>query len=284
MYRAMEGHASWGRRAPGHTPETDCKHASSQLAGTWSPRKDDDQAVRPVWGGHAEVPHPVHGESKGEKFEDMLNTEAELEEANGLLAYRKSLRERLRTRVQTMEHAASVTWRALALAKVAALEREIDDLHDVELSTMQREQARVKRDAKIKATTTIQNNELKAQVNTITKQLEVEREKTAALEQQVKDQDTKIGVMEKELKEAHRVIVEETTAANLAKSEVSDLSRSLRIAKAEVVAVYPSSAFWSRGGGNKIKCVSCAADLHDMSGVYIWDTSTRRHTNTTYYM
>ena len=236
-------------------------------------------------------------ESKGEKFfaslyadresysiEDMLNTEAELEEANGLLAYRKSVRERLRTRVQTMEHAASVTWRALALAKVAALEREIDDLHDVELSTMQREQARVKRDAKIKATTTIQNNELKAQVNTITKQLEVEREKTAALEQQVKDQDTKIGVMEKELKEAHRVIVEETTAANLAKSEVSDLSRSLRIAKAEVVAVYPSSAFWSRGGGNKIKCVSCAADLHDMSGVYIWDTSTRRHTNTTYYM
>jgi len=124
-------------------------------------------------------------ESKGEKFfaslyadresysiEDMLNTEAELEEANGLLAYRKSVRERLRTRVQTMEHAASVTWRAykgrghsrdlaLALAKVAALEREIDDLHDVELSTMQREQARVKRDAKIKATTTIQNNELK---------------------------------------------------------------------------------------------------------------------------
>ena len=155
-------------------------------------------------------------ESKGEKFfaslhadresysiEDMLNTEAELEEANGLLAYRKSLRERLRTRVQTMEHAASATWRAykgrghsrdlaLALAKVAALEREIDDLHDVELSTMQREQARVKRDAKIKATTTIQNNELKAQVNTITKQLEVEREKTAALEQQVKDQDTKM--------------------------------------------------------------------------------------------
>ena len=203
MYRAMEGHASWGRRAPGHTPETDCKHASSQLAGTWSPRKDDDQAVRPVWGGHAEVPHPVHGESKGEKFEDMLNTEAELEEANGLLAYRKSLRERLRTRVQTMEHAASATWRAykgrwhsrdlaLALAKVVALEREIDDLHDVELSTMQREQARVKRDAKIKATTTIQNNELKAQVNTITKQLEVEREKTAALEQQVKDQDTKM--------------------------------------------------------------------------------------------
>ena len=57
---------------------------------------------------------------------------------------------------------------------------------------MQREQARVKRDAKIKATTTIQNNELKAQVNTITKQLEVEREKTAALEQQVKDQDTKM--------------------------------------------------------------------------------------------
>jgi len=161
MYRAMEGHASWGRRAPGHTPETDCKHASSQLAGTWSPRKDYDQAVRPVWGGHAEVPHPVHGESKGEKFEDMLNTEAELEEANGLLAYRKSVREQLRTRVQTMEHAASVTWRALALAKVAALEREIDDLHDVELSTMQREQARVKRDAKIKATTTIQNNELK---------------------------------------------------------------------------------------------------------------------------
>ena len=133
----------------------------------------------------------------------MLNTEAELEEANGLLAYRKSLRERLRTRVQTMEHAASATWRAykgrghsrdlaLALAKVVALEREIDDLHDVELSTMQREQARVKRDAKIKATTTIQNNELKAQVNTITKQLEVEREKTAALEQQVKDQDTKM--------------------------------------------------------------------------------------------
>jgi len=38
------------------------------------------------------------------------------------------------------------------------------------------------------------------------------------------------------LKEAHRAIVEETTAANLAKSEVSDLSRSLRIAKAEVVA------------------------------------------------
>ena len=122
----------------------------------------------------------------------MLNTEAELEEANGLLAYRKSLRERLRTRVQTMEHAASATWRAykgrghsrdlaLALAKVAALEREIDDLHDVELSTMQREQARVKRDAKIKTS-----------LNTITKQLEVEREKTAALEQQVKDQDTKM--------------------------------------------------------------------------------------------
>ena len=102
---------------------------------------------------------------------EMIEAEAELEEANALLSYRKSLRERLRSRITTMKQAADVTWKAykgrgksrdlaLALAKIAALEREVDDLHDVELTMMQREQLRVRRDARMNAATTIQNKEL----------------------------------------------------------------------------------------------------------------------------
>ena len=44
----------------------------------------------------------------------------------------------------------------MALAKIAALEREVDDLHDVELTMMQREQLRVRRDARLNAATNIQ--------------------------------------------------------------------------------------------------------------------------------
>ena len=42
--------------------------------------------------------------------------------------------------------------------------------------------------------------------------------------------------MEHELKLAHKSIIEETTAANVAKTEVSQLTRRLRIAEAELVA------------------------------------------------
>ena len=43
---------------------------------------------------------------------EMIEAEAELEEANALLSYRKSLRERLRSRITTMKQAADVTWKA----------------------------------------------------------------------------------------------------------------------------------------------------------------------------
>ena len=45
-------------------------------------------------------------------MKEMIEAEAELEEANALLSYRKSLRERLRSRITTMKQAADVTWKA----------------------------------------------------------------------------------------------------------------------------------------------------------------------------
>ena len=150
--------------------------------------------------------------------------------------------------MNTMKQAADVTWRAykgrghsrdlaLALAKIAALEREIDDLHDVELTMMQREQLRVRREAKLAATTQIENDELRAQVNDLEEKLNRERKLVADQAVQLQQAETRNEVLEKELEEAHRTIVEETTASNLAKSEVSDLSRKLRVSQAEAHAV-----------------------------------------------
>ena len=178
---------------------------------------------------------------------EMIEAEAELEEANALLSYRKSLRERLRSRITTMKQAADVTWKAykgrgksrdlaLALAKIAALEREVDDLHDVELTMMQREQLRVRRDARMNAAATIQNKELTLQLNEALDQLEAEREKNRSTIEENAKLKLKLESMEHELKLAHKSIIEETTAANVAKTEVSNLNRRLRIAEAELVA------------------------------------------------
>jgi hypothetical protein len=178
---------------------------------------------------------------------EMIEAEAELEEANALLAYRKALRERLRTRITTMKQAADVTWKAykgrgksrdlaLALAKIAALEREVDDLHDVELTMMQREQLRVRRDARLNAATNIQNKELAIQLNEALDQLESERRQKDTLSQENAKLKLKIDTMESELRLAHKTIIEETTAANIAKTEVSQLTRRLRISEAELIA------------------------------------------------
>ena len=69
----------------------------------------------------------------------------------------------------------------MALAKIAALEREVDDLHDVELTMMQREQLRVRRDARLNAATNIQNKELTIQLNEALDQIEMERQKNIDL-------------------------------------------------------------------------------------------------------
>ena len=71
----------------------------------------------------------------------------------------------------------------MALAKIAALEREVDDLHDVELTMMQREQLRVRRDARLNAATNIQNKELTIQLNEALDQIEIERQKNIDLSQ-----------------------------------------------------------------------------------------------------
>ena len=145
-----------------------------------------------------------------------------------------------------MKQAADVTWKAykgrgksrdlaLALAKIAALEREVDDLHDVELTMMQREQLRVRRDARMNAAATIQNKELTLQLNEALDQLEAEREKNRSTIEENAKLKLKLESMEHELKLAHKSIIE-STSANVAKTEVSQLSRRLRIAEAELVA------------------------------------------------
>eukprot|EP00943_MAST-04B_sp_MAST-4B-sp1_P005792 g5792.t1 len=196
-----------------------------------SPHKNDIEAVK----------------NDGYNVKEMIEAEAELEEANALLAYRKALRERLRTRITTMKQAADVTWKAykgrgksrdlaLALAKIAALEREVDDLHDVELTMMQREQLRVRRDARLNAATNIQNKELVMQLNEALDQLEFERQQKDIFSQENAKLKLKIGTMESEVRLAHKTIIEETTAANIAKTEVSQLTRKLRISEAELIA------------------------------------------------
>ena len=125
---------------------------------------------------------------------------------------------------------------ALALSKIAALEREVDDLHDVELTMMQREQLRVRRDARLNAATNIQNKELTIQLNEALDQIEIERQKNIDLSQANDRLKIKVETMESELKSAHKAIIEETTAANVAKTQVSQLTRRLRISEAELIA------------------------------------------------
>ena len=57
-------------------------------------------------------PNIKRGEGDTYTVKEMIEAEAELEEANALLSYRKALRERLRTRITTMKQAADVTWKA----------------------------------------------------------------------------------------------------------------------------------------------------------------------------